>query len=116
MTLSITPSGEVCGASVGGPDLAQQLDEQTVADIRATWLEHHVLAFPDQHLSDDDLERFTQYFGPFGDDPYIAPIPGRMKLSGQTWNRWASRLAMNMPSVTAVPSRRDFAPLSLRYS
>ena len=80
MTLSITPSGEVCGASVGGPDLAQQLDEQTVADIRAAWLEHHVLAFPDQHLSDDDLERFTQYFGPFGDDPYIAPIPGRKHI------------------------------------
>jgi taurine dioxygenase len=28
-------------------------------------------------MSDDDLERFTRYFGPFGDDPFIAPIPGR---------------------------------------
>jgi taurine dioxygenase len=24
----------------------------------------------------EDLERFTTYFGPFGDDPYIAPIDG----------------------------------------
>src|SRR3546814_2035855 len=28
-------------------------------------------------MSDDDLERFTRYFGDFGDDPFIAPIPGR---------------------------------------
>jgi taurine dioxygenase len=40
-------------------------------------LEHHVLAFPEQTLNDDDLERFSRYFGPFGEDPFIAPIPGR---------------------------------------
>jgi taurine dioxygenase len=28
-------------------------------------------------MSDDDLERFTLYFGPFGEDPFIEPIPGR---------------------------------------
>ena len=60
-----------------GVDLASPLDDDTVAGIRAAWLEHHVLAFPDQQLSDDDLERFTLAFGPFGDDPFMAPIPGR---------------------------------------
>ena len=45
--------------------------------MRALWLEHHVLAFPDQSLTDDDLENFTIAFGGFGDDPYIAPIAGR---------------------------------------
>ena len=77
MTLTITPSGQACGASITGPDLSKPLDAETIAGIRSVWLEHHVLAFPDQHLTDDDLERFTQYFGPFGDDPYIAPIEGR---------------------------------------
>jgi len=48
-----------------------------VADLRAAWLEHKVLSFPEQRLDDDDLERFTTYFGPFGDDPFIAPIAGR---------------------------------------
>lgn len=80
MTLTITNSGEACGASVTGIDLSRPLDEATVAEIRAAWLTHHVLAFPDQNLSDDDLERFTQYFGPFGDDPFIAPIPGRQHI------------------------------------
>lgn len=36
-----------------------------------------MLSFPGQAMSDDDLERFTLYFGPFGDDPFIAPIKGR---------------------------------------
>lgn len=75
--LVVEPSGQVCGARVTGIDLSVPLDAGTVAAIRSAWLEHHVLAFPDQSLSDDDLERFTLCFGPFGDDPYIAPIPGR---------------------------------------
>jgi taurine dioxygenase len=39
-----------------------------------------VLAFPDQRLTDDDLERFTIAFGGFGNDPFIAPIPGRRHI------------------------------------
>jgi taurine dioxygenase len=36
-----------------------------------------VLVFPEQDMSDDDLERFTLGFGGFGEDPFIAPIEGR---------------------------------------
>lgn len=77
MDITITPSGQSCGAQVQGLDLAQDLTEEQVAVIRSAWLEHQVLSFPGQDLNDDDLERFTLYFGPFGDDPFIAPIPGR---------------------------------------
>ena len=76
MGITVTPSGQVCGARVTGVDLGAELDAESVAEIRAAWLEHHVLAFPGQRLTDDDLERFTQCFGPFGDDPFIAPIEG----------------------------------------
>lgn len=75
--IEITPSGQACGATVRGIDLSQPLDPETVSAIRAAWLAHHVLAFPDQRMSDDDLERFTLAFGGFGVDPFIAPIPGR---------------------------------------
>lgn len=77
MGLGIRPSGQCCGATVTGVDLAAALDAGTVAEIRAAWLQYHVLSFPDQALDDDDLERFTLYFGPFGDDPFVAPIAGR---------------------------------------
>ena len=72
-TITVTPSGAALGASVTGIDLTQPLDPGAVAAIRAAWLEHLVLAFPGQPMSHDDLERFTLYFGPFGDDPFIAP-------------------------------------------
>ena len=77
---TITPSGQACGAAITGIDLSRPLDPGQVSAIRAAWLEHHVLAFPDQVLGDDDLERFTLSFGGFGDDPFIAPIPGRQHI------------------------------------
>ncbi len=75
--MRITPSGQACGATVSGLDLTAPLTAEQVAEIRTAWLEHHVLSFPDQPMSDDDLERFTIAFGGFGDDPFIAPIEGR---------------------------------------
>jgi taurine dioxygenase len=78
--LTITPSGQACGATVTGLDLSQPISPVRAGAIRAAWLEHHVLAFPDQAMSDDDLERFTLAMGGFGDDPFIAPIPGRAHI------------------------------------
>ncbi|MFT5484937.1 MAG: taurine dioxygenase [Halieaceae bacterium] len=77
MSIEITPSGQACGAAVTGIDLCKPLGPDEIAAIRSAWLEHHVVSFPDQILSDDDLERFTLYFGAFGEDPFIAPIQGR---------------------------------------
>ncbi|PWE16659.1 TauD/TfdA family dioxygenase [Marinicauda salina] len=73
--LKVTPTGAALGAFVTGVDLSQPLDAATVAAIRKAWLDHLVLAFPDQPMSHADLERFTEYFGPFGDDPFITPLP-----------------------------------------
>ena len=77
MAINVVKSGQACGATVTGADLTAPLGTETVAEIRSAWLEHHVLAFPDQAMTDDDLERFTLAFGGFGDDPFIASIDGR---------------------------------------
>ena len=61
-------------------DLSQPLVAEQIAEIRAAWLEHKVLSFPHQSMTDDDLERFTLSFGAFGDDPFIAPIEGRKNI------------------------------------
>ncbi len=78
--MRIEPSGQACGATVTGIDLAAPLSAATVADLRAEWLRHHVLVFPEQNLTDDHLEAFTLAFGGFGEDPFIAPIPGRQHI------------------------------------
>jgi len=81
MALQVEPSGQACGARITGIDLKTGLNSQAAAAIRAAWLEHHVLSFPDQFLDDDGLERFTLCFGGFGDDPFFAPIAGRRHIA-----------------------------------
>lgn len=81
MAIRVEPSGGACGARITGVDLRQAPDVETMAAIRAAWLEHHVLAFPDQGLDDDQLERFTLAMGGFGEDPFFAPIPGRQHIA-----------------------------------
>nr|MCU0891592.1 TauD/TfdA family dioxygenase [Sandarakinorhabdus sp.] len=78
--MHVEPTGQACGAVVTGLDLARPLAAEQVAAVRAAWLQHHVLVFPQQRLTDDDLEAFTLAMGGFGDDPFIAPIPGRQHI------------------------------------
>jgi taurine dioxygenase len=75
--MHVEPSGQACGATVTSVDLSRPLSADEASAIRSAWLQHHVLAFPDQAMTNDDLERFTLAFGGFGHDPFIAPIPGR---------------------------------------
>jgi len=60
---------------VTGVDL-RSLDAQQTADIRAAWLSHQVIYFPDQPLDHSELAQFSLTIGPFGEDPYVAPIAG----------------------------------------
>jgi taurine dioxygenase len=78
--LQVTPSGEACGATVTGVDL-RTIDDETSAAIRQAWLDHKVLAFPDQPLTNTDLEAFTLRFGPFGNDPFFASIDGHPHIA-----------------------------------
>lgn len=74
--ISVTVQPAPCGALLRGVDLRQPVAAARSAEIRALWLQHQVLAFPDQDLSFDDLERFAATIGPFGPDPYFESIPG----------------------------------------
>jgi len=81
MPFSITPQPAPSGALVQGIDLRTALSAGEVAQIRAAWLRHQVLAFPDQRLSLDDLERFAATLGPFGNDPYFGSVPGHPHIA-----------------------------------
>ncbi|HRW39026.1 MAG TPA: TauD/TfdA family dioxygenase, partial [Aquihabitans sp.] len=61
------------GAAVLDVDL-RELDEPLAAALRAAWLEHHVLAFPGQHLGPAELVRAARAFGPIGDDPFLGAM------------------------------------------
>jgi taurine dioxygenase len=71
------------GARVVGLDL-RGLDAPGAAQLRAAWLEHQVLVFPDQQLGFAELEAVARAFGPIGDDPYFRPIPGQSHVVALT--------------------------------
>ena len=53
--LEVTPNPGGFGAAITGVDLRETLDAGTVAAIRAAWLDHQVVYFPDQPMSHADL-------------------------------------------------------------
>lgn len=79
MSLLIQPSGASCGAQITNVDLCA-LSDGDQALLNRALIEHKVIAIPNQVLDDDALERVSLGFGPFGDDPFIAPIPGRKHI------------------------------------
>ena len=81
MSFTITPTEAACGAIVTGLDLRQNISTDLAAELRAHWLTHKVLSFPNQDLSDDDLERFTLSFGAFGEDPFFGHIEGHENIA-----------------------------------
>ena len=80
MSIEIIPQSAPCGAHIRGVDLTRPLAAEQVAEIREIWLEHQVIAFPDQPLDIADIERFASYMGPNGEDPYIESIPGHPRV------------------------------------
>ena len=81
MGITVEKTGASCGAFVTGIDLTQDISADLASELRAIWLENKVIAFPDQPMSDDDLERFTLAFGAFGEDPFFGHIDGHENIA-----------------------------------
>jgi taurine dioxygenase len=64
--LDVAPLSRHIGAEVRGIELRDSLDPETVNGIRKTWVDHSVILFRDQKLSQEDLLRVTGYFGEIG--------------------------------------------------
>jgi len=76
MGMEVIAIGEALGAEVRGVDLAH-LDAESFATVKAAWLEHLVLRFRGQRLSDPELLALSRRFGeldPPGPNPYGAPF------------------------------------------
>lgn len=81
MPISVEKTDASCGAFVTGVDLTQDISADLACELRAIWLENKIIAFPDQQISDDDLERFTLAFGDFGEDPFFGHIDGHENIA-----------------------------------
>ncbi len=59
------------GAEVSGVDLSRQLDQSVLAEIRQALLDHLVIYFRDQALSETQLADFGRQFGELEVEPFI---------------------------------------------
>ena len=60
--VTVIPSGKALGAEIRGVDL-RTVDADYFASVYRAWLEHSVLLFRGQNLTDDDLIAFSEKFG-----------------------------------------------------
>lgn len=65
MTIKVEPTGAATGARVTGVDLGKELDAETVAAIHRAWMDHQVLVFPGQDLTEAEQIRFARLWGEF---------------------------------------------------
>ena len=75
--LRIEKLADALGAEVSGVDLARPLPAELFTVIRQAWLEHLVLRFRGQQLTDPQLLAFSRQFGaldPPGPNPYGRPF------------------------------------------
>jgi len=61
-TVEIIPSEKALGAEIRGIDL-RKIEAADFQSIYRAWLDHQVLLFRDQHLTDEDLIAFSRRFG-----------------------------------------------------
>ena len=76
-SIQVRKLAEALGAEVSGVDLSRSLAAGTFAEIRKAWLDHLVLRFRGQTLSDPQLMAFSELFGeldPPGPNPYGKPF------------------------------------------
>ena len=62
-TLSVRKLHPALGAEVRGIDMRRPMSPKQFHELHDIWMEHLVLVFPEQHISDEEHVLFTRYFG-----------------------------------------------------
>lgn len=96
--LEVRPISGAGGAEIFGVDLAQDLDEGTVGEIRGALNEHCVVFFRDQEIDVAQHKRFARKFGEIFIHPNFATVmedpevvmvrrePGDLSFVGEDWH------------------------------
>jgi len=82
--ITVEPVTPVIGAEIGGVDLRQPLDAETVAEIRAAANAWRVVFFRDQDIDAGQLATFGRNFGPLTP---ANPIADGMEAHPEVWER-----------------------------
>jgi taurine dioxygenase len=96
-TIKVDTLTPIIGAEVSGIDLAEELSDEQLGEVKSAFLDHHVLVFRDQVITPEEHKRFAAHFGemravsppPADGDPYILEIsttPEAENVAGNGWH------------------------------
>ncbi len=74
--IEVSPIAGALGAVISGVDLAADLREETVAEIRRAWLAHLVVFFHDQSLTPAEFLAFARRIGDPVEYPFVKGMEG----------------------------------------
>ena len=80
-SLDIRPIAGALGAEILGLDLAHDVSDETIAAIRAAWLEHLVVFFRDQQLEPAQLLSLARRFGEPIEYPFVKGLDGYPQIT-----------------------------------
>lgn len=83
-TIKVQPIAGALGAEITGVDLATDLLDETVAEIRRAWLDHLVVFFRDQFLEPDRFLAFARRIGEPVEYPFVKGIEGSPEIIAVT--------------------------------
>ena len=111
--INVTPLSSAIGAEIGNVDISKDLSSTVITEIRSALLEHLVIFFRDQDLSNPERHKmFTKYFGDLFIHPnfnlgqtnpemvYLTREPGDTAAAGENWH--ADTTMMKNPPMGAI--------------
>ncbi|MEK9752179.1 MAG: TauD/TfdA family dioxygenase [Rhodospirillaceae bacterium] len=120
MAVTVKRISGALGAEVGNVDLAQDLSDETIAEIRSALLAHKVVFFRDQDITPHQQLAFAKRFGEIveypmvkglDDVPEIVPV---VKLEHETHNfggMWHTDTSyLECPPMGAILAARELPP------
>lgn len=120
-TIAVAPIAGALGAEITGVDLAADLADDVVAEIRRAWLEHLVVFFRDQVLDADAYLAFARRIGEPVEYPFVKGLDGHpeiievMKLPHETVNFggiWHSDTTyLERPPMATMLVAREIPPV-----
>ncbi|MBL4720429.1 MAG: TauD/TfdA family dioxygenase, partial [Alphaproteobacteria bacterium] len=110
--ITVTPIAGALGAEIGGVNVADELDDAVIAEIRQALLDNLVIFFRDQDLSVERHKAFTRRFGDIFVHPnyqlgqedketvFLLRRPGDPSVAGEKWH--ADTTMMDTPPMGAI--------------
>jgi taurine dioxygenase len=122
MTIDIQPISGALGAEIGGVDLAEDVGDGVISEIRAALNAHGAIFFRDQHLTPAQLVAFSERFGELQVErsPVIHRVPGHPMVElmvkeaheitniGEGWH--TDQASRETPCMGTILYARDIPP------